>query len=63
MLTLTVEAAPDSPLARRARLLSGKAHAAIVYGEDKNRVVPCKQKQCYEAQSDPDSLGDYCLKL
>jgi uncharacterized protein YyaL (SSP411 family) len=63
MLTLTVEALPDSALARRARLLSGKAHAAIVYGEDKNRVVPCKQKQCYEAQSDPDSLGDYCLKL
>jgi uncharacterized protein YyaL (SSP411 family) len=63
MLTLTVEALPDSALARRARLLSGKAHAAIVYGEDKNRVVPCKQKQCYEAQSDPDSLGDYCLML
>jgi uncharacterized protein YyaL (SSP411 family) len=63
MITLTVEAVPDSALARSARLLSGKVYTTIIYGENNNRVVPCKQRQCYEPQSDPDSLSDFCFKL
>jgi uncharacterized protein YyaL (SSP411 family) len=63
MFTLTVEAAPDSELARAARLLSGSVSAAIVYGEDHNRVLPCRKKQCYEPQSDSESLIDFCKKL
>ena len=63
MVTLTVEAASDSALARSARLLSGTEYAAIIYGEDNNRVVPCKQRQCYEPHSDPQSLIDFCRKL
>jgi uncharacterized protein YyaL (SSP411 family) len=63
MITLSVEATSDSALARSARLLSGKVYTTIIYGEDNNRVVPCKQRQCYEPQRDPNSLIDFCRKL
>jgi len=63
MVTLTVEAPPDSELARRARLLSGKRYTTIIYGDNKNRVIPCKQRQCYEPIADSETLSEVCLGL
>ncbi|MGC1455072.1 MAG: thioredoxin domain-containing protein [Nitrospirota bacterium] len=63
MLKLTVEAQPDSELARAARALSGTMNTAIVYGDDHNRVVPCKGTVCHEPVSDPSRLKDVCAKL
>ncbi len=48
MLKLAVEAAPGSDLAVTARALTGKLHAAIVYGDDYNRVIPCSWNICLE---------------
>ena len=63
MVKLTVEARPDSGLARAARALSGRMSATIVYGDDNNRVIPCKNRMCYEPISDPASIIDICVKL
>jgi uncharacterized protein len=63
MLKLTVEAAPEGDLARAARALSGRTYAAIAYGEDKGRVIPCKQDVCHEPLSDPARLMDICREL
>jgi uncharacterized protein YyaL (SSP411 family) len=58
MLKLTVEALPDHELARAARALAGSSYTAIVYGEDKGRVIPCKREVCHEPISDPARLSD-----
>jgi uncharacterized protein YyaL (SSP411 family) len=58
MLKLTVEAQPDSALARAARALAGHTYMAIIYGEDNGRVIPCKKDACYEPLSDPARLSD-----
>ena len=58
MLKLTVEAQPDQELARAARALAGRSYTAIVYGEDKGRVIPCKREVCHEPISDPARLSD-----
>jgi uncharacterized protein YyaL (SSP411 family) len=63
MVKLTVEAAPESDLARSARSLTATAYAAIVYGDDHGRVIPCKQDRCLEPVSDPARLKDVCSKL
>ncbi len=63
MLTLTVEARPDSELARAARALCGTMYTAIVYGDDHNRVIPCMGAVCQEPVSDPSRLKDVCAKL
>ncbi len=63
MLKLTIEALPDSELARAARSLSGKAYTAITYGEDKGRVIPCKGTACFEPVSDPAALHSISLAL
>lgn len=63
MLKLTVEAPPESGLARAARALAGKAYTAIVYGDDHDRVIPCKGVTCYEPVSDPAMLEDVCARL
>jgi uncharacterized protein YyaL (SSP411 family) len=63
MVKLTVEAAPESGLARAARALSGTMYTAIVYGDDNNRVIPCKGTTCYEPVTDPSSLRAVCAKL
>jgi hypothetical protein len=63
MLKLTVEAAPESELARVARALSGKMYTAVVYGDDRGRVIPCKGMTCHEPVSDPARLFDVCAKL
>jgi uncharacterized protein YyaL (SSP411 family) len=56
MLKLAVEAAPLSDLAVAARALTGKVYAAIVYGDDHYRVIPCSQNTCLEPLHDPDDL-------
>jgi uncharacterized protein len=58
MLKLTVEARPDSELARAARALAGRTCTVIVYGVDNGRVIPCKQDRCYEPLSDAVRLRD-----
>ncbi len=56
MLTLTVEAAPESELARAARSLAGRGYTVVVYGPDHGRVVPCKQLVCSGPLQNPDDL-------
>lgn len=63
LVKLTVEAAPESGLARAARALGGTMYTAIVYGDDHNRVIPCKGVTCFEPISDPSRLNDVCAKL
>jgi uncharacterized protein YyaL (SSP411 family) len=63
MMTLTVEASPDSDLAKAARALSGRMYTAIVYGKDNNRVIPCKNTVCFEPLSDPADLRTFCTRL
>jgi uncharacterized protein YyaL (SSP411 family) len=48
MLKLTVEALPDSELGRTTRTLAGKIYLTILYGENNNRIIPCKQNACLE---------------
>jgi uncharacterized protein YyaL (SSP411 family) len=57
MLKLTVEAAPESGLARAARALGGTMYTVIVYGDDHNRVIPCRGTICHEPVSDPSRLS------
>ena len=56
MVRLTVEASPESDLARAARALAGQRHTAILYGEDHGRVIPCKQNVCFEPIQRPADL-------
>jgi uncharacterized protein YyaL (SSP411 family) len=63
MLKLTVEAHPESELARAARALAGKQYAAIVYGEDRGRVIPCTRDACLEPISEPNRLLDLQAQL
>ncbi len=60
---LTVEAVPESELARAARSLSGTMYTAIVYGDDRGRVTPCKGTTCFEPVNDPSRLIEVCKKL
>jgi uncharacterized protein YyaL (SSP411 family) len=62
-LRLTVEAPPDSELARAARALAGTTYAVILYGEENNRVLPCIANTCHEPITDPARLRDICMKL
>jgi uncharacterized protein YyaL (SSP411 family) len=48
MLKLTVEALPDSELGRTTRTLAGKIYSTILYGDNNNRIIPCKQNACLE---------------
>jgi len=61
MLKLTVEAPPESELARNARALSGSSFTAIVYGGARGRVIPCIGSVCQPPISDPDELRSLCL--
>jgi uncharacterized protein YyaL (SSP411 family) len=63
MMKLTVEAPPESELARAARAVAGKAYIAIVYGDDHGRVIPCKGNTCFEPVSDPSRVLGVCTKL
>jgi uncharacterized protein YyaL (SSP411 family) len=61
MLKLTVEASPESELARNARALSGSAYTVIIYGGAHDRVIPCIGNVCQAPISDPDELRFLCL--
>jgi hypothetical protein len=54
-LTLTVEARPDSDLARAAMRLAGTT-TVLVHGEDRGRVIPCVQGVCREPVTRPGEL-------
>jgi uncharacterized protein len=56
LLKLAVEAAPESELAATARALTGKVYAAIVYGDDHGRVIPCSQNTCSTPIQEPEDL-------
>jgi uncharacterized protein YyaL (SSP411 family) len=58
MLVLTVEAGPDSSLARATRRLTGP-YTAVVYGEDHGRVIPCVNGACSEPAVQPGDLKRY----
>ncbi len=61
MLSLKVEARPESELGRAARAIAGHAYAAIAYGEDLGRVIPCKAQVCLSPVSDAADLSSVCL--
>jgi uncharacterized protein YyaL (SSP411 family) len=63
MVKLTVEAHPESALAKAARALAGTLYTAIVYGDDLGRVIPCKGTTCFEPVSDPSRLKVACSEL
>ncbi len=56
MVLLTVEALPDSELARAARRATAFGPIAIRYGEDRGQVVPCMHGTCSEPITDPALL-------
>ncbi len=56
MTTLTVEAAPESALASRARELAGRTFAAIRYDKDRGRVIPCIRGACLAPVTDAEAL-------
>ncbi len=58
MIHLTIEAAPDSPLAQKAVELAATRSVAVLYGEDHGRVVLCKEGVCLEPVTDPARLKD-----
>ena len=63
MIKLTIEALPDSDLARTARAGTGRSHAAIVYGDNYERVSPCIGTVCHEPFYDPKNLELFLLKF
>jgi uncharacterized protein YyaL (SSP411 family) len=63
MITLTVEASPVTELAGTARSSAGTLYTAIIYGKDRNRVIPCRNTVCYEPLNDAASLRTFCMNL
>ncbi len=57
-LKLTVEALPDSGLARAAMRLTGP-YTALVFAEDKGRIIPCVNETCYEPVTNTADLQRY----
>ena len=62
LLTLTVEAPPESTLARAARTFAGVS-TVIRYNEDRGRVIPCMGTLCGEPITDPGALASSLNKL
>jgi uncharacterized protein YyaL (SSP411 family) len=62
LLTLTVEAPPESKLARAARTFAGAA-TVIRYTGDQGRVIPCRDTLCGEPITDPGALAASVSKL
>ncbi len=56
MLMLTVEARPDSELAGAARFLGSGVPSALVYGEDRGRIIACSRDTCFEPVHDRSAL-------
>ncbi len=61
--TLMVEAAPESALARAARAYAEPSYAAILYKEDRGRVILCAGEVCHEPVHDPEGLRSFLKKL
>ena len=61
LLTLTVEAPPESRLARAARAFA--AYTVIRYNGDRGRVIPCMGTLCGEPITDPGALAESVGKL
>jgi hypothetical protein len=57
-LRLTVEAGPDSGLARAAMRLTGP-YTALVFGRDEGRIIPCINETCDEPVTDAGELQRY----
>jgi len=57
-LKLTVEAGPDSALARAAMRLTGP-YTALLYGGDQGRVIPCFNETCFEPVTNAGDLQRY----
>ncbi len=62
MLKVTVEDDPQSDLSQAALALSGP-YSAIVYGENKGRVIPCINETCFKPITDPAGLKDFFLRM
>jgi uncharacterized protein YyaL (SSP411 family) len=62
LLTLTVEAHPESMLARAARTCA-VTYTVIRYGGDQGRVIPCMGTLCGEPITDPGALAASVSKL
>jgi uncharacterized protein YyaL (SSP411 family) len=62
LLTLTVEALPESALGRAARAFGG-AHTVIRYQGDQGRVIPCAGTLCGEPITAPGDLAGSVRKL
>ena len=58
-LTLTVEAAPESALARTARAHAGRWFSPVLYGQDHGRVIPCRGSVCYEPIYDEEGMARF----
>ncbi len=58
MVRLTVEARPESGLARAALALA-RGPVVIVYGEDRGRIIPCVKNICYEPVRDAEGLSSF----
>jgi uncharacterized protein len=63
MLKLTVEARPESDLARTARAFTSRGYTAIVYGDDHERVIPCLHNVCYEPVSHAKDIEILLLNI
>jgi uncharacterized protein YyaL (SSP411 family) len=62
LVTLTVEAPPESMLARAARAFAG-TYTVIRYNGDQGRVIPCRGTLCGEPVTDPGALAASVSKL
>ncbi len=62
LITLTVEASPESMLARAARGFTG-TYTAIRYGRDHGRVIPCMGAHCGEPITDHRALAGSVSKM
>ncbi|MFZ5906419.1 MAG: thioredoxin domain-containing protein [Nitrospirota bacterium] len=58
MMKLTIQAAPDSQLARTA-FASFIPYLSVVYEDEKGIVIPCIDTVCYEPIRDPDVLKKF----
>ncbi len=57
-LKLTVEADPESDLARAARKVCGRP-VDVVYSNDRGRVLPCVNETCFDPATDVPSVAAY----
>ena len=59
MITLKIEADPESELAHAARFRAVASRSAIVYGAGNGRIIPCSANGCYAPLSDKAQLDAF----